>query len=152
MSKKSIEINNKKAYFDYEIIQKYEAGIILTGAEIKSIRESKVNLKNSFCKFFKGELFVVDMHISKYEHSNIWTEFEELRKRKLLLNKKELNKLFKNVETEGYTIIPLKLYFNDKNKCKIEIGLCKGKKTFDKKQSLKEKDIKKYNDRINNEK
>jgi SsrA-binding protein len=92
------------------------------------------------------------MHISKYEHSNIWTEFEELRKRKLLLNKKELNKLFKNVETEGYTIIPLKLYFNDKNKCKIEIGLCKGKKTFDKKQSLKEKDIKKYNDRINNEK
>jgi SsrA-binding protein len=144
---KKIDISNKKAFFDYEIIKKYESGIVLKGAEIKSIREGKINLKNSFCKFFKGELYSINMHISKYENSSLWDEIEETRNRKLLLKRKELNKLETNVNVEGYSIIPLRIYFNENNKCKLEIGLCKGKKIYDKKNSEKEKDIKKYEDK-----
>jgi SsrA-binding protein len=139
---KTIEIKNKKAYHDYEIVKEYEAGIILKGYEVKSIREGKISIKESFCKFFNNELFLFNSNISKYENSNTFYEINEKRERKLLLHKKELKKLKESVDQKGLTIIPLKVYFNKQNKCKILIGLCKGKKTYDKKNDLKEKDIK----------
>lgn len=138
-----MESINKKAFFDYEVLEKYEAGIELIGSEVKSIFRNNVNLKGSFCKFFNGELFVFDMHISAYEHNSSWTKIEEKRNRKLLLKRKELNKLMAKVEQDGLTIIPLKVYFNDRRKCKIQIGLCKGKKNYDKREDSKQKSIRK---------
>lgn len=134
---------NKKAFFDYEILEKYEVGVVLVGSEVKSISKGKVNLKGSFCKFFKDELFAIDIHISKFEHDNGWTSHDEVRPKKLLLKRRELNKLKTLVERDGLTIIPLKIYFNENRKCKIEIGLCKGKKLYDKREDSKEKTIKK---------
>lgn len=134
---------NKKAFFDYEVLERYESGIELIGSEVKSIFRNNVNLKGSFCKFFNGELFVFDMHISAYEHNSSWTVIEEKRNRKLLLKRKELNKLSSKVEQDGLTIIPLKIYFNERNKCKVEIGLCKGKKNYDKREDSKQKTIRK---------
>lgn len=133
---------NKKAFHEYEILEKYEAGIQLIGSEVKSIFQNKVNLKGSFCKFFNTDLFVFDMNISKYENNSSWTTIDEKRERKLLLHKKELLKLMTKVQQDGLTIIPLKIYFNDRHKCKIEIGLCRGKKLHDKREDSKQKSIK----------
>lgn len=134
-----MEINNRKAKFDYEIIEEYETGIVLTGTEIKSIRNGKANLKDSYGVIRKGELFLLNMHISHYEQGNIFNH-DETRTRKLLMHKKEIIKLNNSIQTLGYTLVPLKLYFKS-GKAKILLGLAKGKKTYDKRESLKKKDI-----------
>lgn len=137
--------NNKKAFHDYHVLDKYECGIVLKGTEIKSIRAGKVNIKDSYCSFRHGELFVVGMHVSKYNHGNIFNH-DETRNRKLLLHKRELVKLENKVNQESLSIVPLKVYI-EKGLCKLEIALAKGKKTYDKRQSLKEKDMKKRMDK-----
>ena len=134
-----IEINNRKANFDYEILDTYEAGIVLTGTEIKSIKQGKANLKDSYAIIKKGEIFLLNMHISHYEQGNIFNH-NETRTRKLLLHKNEIIKLNSKLELDGLTLVPLKLYFV-RNKAKILIGLAKGKKNYDKRESIKEKDI-----------
>jgi len=136
-------IKNKKAYHDYFIEDKIETGIILKGFEVKSIRNGQCNLKGSYCKFFKNELFAFEIHISKYHNSNNFYQINETRERKLLLKRKELNKIQKKIDIEGYTLVPLEIYFNENNKCKLLMGICKGKKDYDKRHSLKEKDIQK---------
>ncbi len=139
---RKIIANNKKAFFDYEIIEKYEAGIVLKGSEVKSIRLGRVNLKNSFVKIMKGEAFVFDMHISYLESVNPHFKPDEKEPRKLLLHRKEIDKFIGKIKLMGITIVPLSLYFNEKNLAKVEIGLAKGKKVADKRQTLKEKDLK----------
>lgn len=134
-----MEINNRKVNFDYEIIDTYEAGIVLTGTEIKSIRLGKANLKDSYAIIKNDEIFLLNMHISSYEQGNRFNH-EETRTRKLLLHKKEILKLKSKIEIEGFTIVPIKLYFI-KGKAKILIGLAKGKKNYDKRESIKKKDI-----------
>ena len=135
------EINTRKARFDYQIYDKYEAGIVLTGTEIKSIRQGNCNLNDSYVVIKKNEAYIINMHISQYEEGNIFNH-EETRTRKLLLHKKEILKINDKIRIEGFTIIPLKLYFI-KNKAKIEIGIAKGKKNYDKRQTIKERDIQK---------
>lgn len=135
-----IEIKNKKAYFDYFIEDTYEAGIVLTGTEIKSIRRGSANLKDSYARIKNGEVFLTNMFISIYEEGNRFNH-DERRERKLLLNKKEIFKIRDKIEKEGYSLVPVKLYLKN-GKAKLEIGIAKGKKTYDKRQSLKEKDIK----------
>lgn len=135
-----MEINNRKAYHDYFILEEYEAGIVLTGTEIKSIRENGANIKDSYAIIKNGEAFLLNMHISKYEQGNIFNH-EETRTRKLLLNKREIFKMRDAVTLSGNTLIPLKAYFN-KGKLKILIGICKGKKNYDKRETIKERDIK----------
>lgn len=134
-----MEINNKKANYDYIIEDTYEAGIVLKGTEIKSIREGKANLKDSYAIYKNGEIFILNMHISAYDKGNIFNH-EETRTRKLLLNKKEIYKIRDAIEREGYTIVPIKLYFKG-NKAKILIGIAKGKKNYDKREAIKKKDI-----------
>ena len=138
--KKTIH-KNKKAFHDYQILQTYEAGILLKGHEIKSIRKNNVNLKNSFCKIFKGEVFIFEMHIGKYENST-WNDDHEKRKRKLLLHRKEIDKIQGELSEYGKTLIPLYVYINDNNKCKIQVGVCKGLKKYDKRKSEKERTVK----------
>ncbi|MFQ6861415.1 MAG: SsrA-binding protein SmpB [Beduini sp.] len=132
---------NKKAYHDYFIEDTFEAGIVLQGTEIKSVRKGSANLKDSFIRIKNDEAFLENMHIAPYEQGNIFNH-EPLRTRKLLLHKKEILKLAKEVKEGGYTIVPTKLYFDKGSKVKVEIALAKGKKLFDKRQSLKEKDAK----------
>lgn len=134
-----MEIKNKKAYFDYIIEDKYEAGIVLKGTEIKSIREGKANIKDSYAIVKNGEIFLLNMHISHYENGNIFNH-EETRTRKLLLNKKEIYKIRDSIEREGYTLVPIRVYFKN-NRAKIELGIAKGKKTYDKREAIKKKDI-----------
>lgn len=135
-----IEIRNKKAYFDYTVLEEIEAGISLVGTEIKSVRKGSVDLKDSFITIKNGEAFILNMYIAKYEEGNIFNH-DERRTRKLLLHKKEITKLKEKVSTEGLTLIPLKLYFK-KNHVKVLVGLCKGKKLYDKRASIKERDLK----------
>lgn len=135
-----MEINNRKAYHDYFILEEYEAGIALTGTEIKSIRENGANIKDSYAIIKKGEAFLLNMHISRYEQGNIFNH-EETRTRKLLLNKKEILKLKDMIVLNGHTLIPLKAYFKN-GRLKILIGVCKGKKNYDKRETIKERDIK----------
>ncbi len=130
---------NKKAYHDFEILEKYEAGLVLSGSEVKAIRAGRVNLKDSFVKFVKGEPFVFGMHISHLDSTNPYFKPDEKRPRKLLLHKKEINKLLGKTSEKGYTVVPLKLYFNHKNLAKLEIALAKGKTLHDKRESLKKK-------------
>ena len=134
-----MEILNRKARYDYEIEQVYEAGIVLTGTEIKSIRLGKVNLKDSYVIVRNGELFLLNTHISSYEKGNIFNHDED-RTRKLLMHKKENLRLGSKVELLGYTLIPLKLYFKN-GKVKVEIGLAKGKKNYDKRETIKKRDL-----------
>lgn len=144
---KTINILNKRAKFDFEILDKYSAGIVLSGTEIKSIRLGKASITESFCEFHEGELFVINSNIEEYlygTHYNHKTKSE----RKLLLNKKELKKLNKDSENKGLTIVPLRLFTNDKGLAKLEIALCRGKKNYDKRESLKEQDTKRDLDRI----
>ncbi len=132
MGNKKIIAANKKAYHEYFVIDTYEAGIELCGTEVKSLREGKVNLKDSFCKVKDGEMFVMGMHVSPYEKGNIFNR-DPYRNRKLLLHKREILKLFGQVAQRGLSIIPLSLYFEGKW-VKMEIGLCKGKKLYDKRE------------------
>lgn len=134
-----MEIKNKKANFDYEIIDTYECGIVLTGTEIKSIRQGKANLKDSYAIIKQNEIFLLNMHISSYENGNRFNH-EETRTRKLLMHKKEILKLKDKVEITGFTLVPIKLYFKG-SKAKILIGLGKGKKNYDKREAIKRKDI-----------
>lgn len=136
-----MEIVNRVARHDYFIIEEYECGIALTGTEIKSIRDGKANIKDSYGIVKNGECFLLNMFISHYKEGNIFNH-NETRTRKLLLHKQEIRKLNDKIKLEGYTLIPLKVYFNDKNKAKVLLGLCKGKKDYDKRESIKEKDIK----------
>ena len=137
MSKKIIA-NNKKARFEYFIEETYEAGIVLKGTEVKSIRQGKVSIKESYCMIKNGELYIYGMHITPYEHGNIYN-VDPLRTRKLLLHKRQINRLIGETKEKGFTIIPLSIYLLD-GLIKVEIALAKGKKLYDKRASLKEKE------------
>ena len=134
-----MEIVNRQANHNYFITDTYEAGIVLTGTEIKSIRNGKCNIKDSYAILKNNEVYLLNAHIAAYEQGNIFNH-EETRTRKLLLHKKEILKLNNKVTLEGYTLIPLKIYFKN-GLAKVSLGVCKGKHTYDKKESLKEKDI-----------
>lgn len=136
---------NRKAWHDYFVDEKYEAGIALFGTEVKSIRSGAVNLKDSYCSLKNGELFVIGMHVSPYEKGNIFNR-EPLRDRKLLMHKREIMKLGGLMTQKGYTLVPLSLYFSGKN-VKVEIGLCRGKKLYDKRDSAAEKQANREMDR-----
>lgn len=142
-----MEIKNRQAYFEYYIDDKYVAGIVLTGTEVKSLREGKANFNDSYCIFNKGELWIRSFHISEYSHGTV-NNHEPIRERKLLLNRRELKKLEAKLKEKGYTIVPLRLFFNEKNLAKLEIGLGKGKKLHDKRETIKQRDtereIKRY--------
>ncbi|MGC4039339.1 MAG: SsrA-binding protein SmpB [Flavobacterium sp.] len=144
---KTINILNKRAKFDYEIIETYTAGIVLTGTEIKSIRLGKANITEGFCEFHNNELFAINTQIDEYLYGNQFNH-KAKSERKLLLNRRELNKLERNSDTKGLTIIPLRLFVDENGRAKLEIGLCRGKKTYDKRESLKEQDTKRDIDRI----
>jgi SsrA-binding protein len=144
---KTINILNKRAKFDYELIEVYTAGIVLTGTEIKSIRLGKANITEGFCEFSNGELFAINTQIDEYLYGNRFNHNAK-SERKLLLNKRELKKLEKAIDTKGLTIIPIRLFLNEKGLAKLEIALARGKKTYDKRESLKEQDTKRDLDRI----
>lgn len=133
-----IVAQNRKAFHDYFVEEKFEAGISLAGTEVKSIRQGAINLKDSYCKTDGKEIFVVGMHISPYEKGNIFNK-DPLRERKLLMHKKEILKLFNEVKKDGYSLIPLSVYFKD-SRVKVEIGLCKGKKLYDKREAAAKRD------------
>ena len=137
---KQIELNNRQAYFNYHIEDKYDAGIVLLGTEVKSIREGKVSFNDSFCIFDKGALWVRGLFINDYTHGNSNNHIE-VHDRKLLLNKRELEKLESKVKEKGYSIIPLRIFFNEKSYAKLEIGVGKGKKEFDKRETIKNRDV-----------
>lgn len=139
--KSDVNIKNRRAGFDYEILDRYTAGIQLFGTEIKSIRESKASLADTFCQFADGELWVKQMHIAEYRFGS-YANHESKRDRKLLLQKKELRKLERLTRDTGKTIIPLRLFINERGFAKMEIALCQGKHTYDKRQSLREQDDK----------
>lgn len=141
----SLISQNKKAYHDYFVEETYEAGISLAGTEVKSVREGKVNLKDSYISLKTGEAFVLGMHISPYEKGNIFNK-DPLRPRKLLLHKREISKLIGLSQQDSYTIIPLRMYLKN-SYVKVEIGVCKGKKNYDKRAAVAEKDSKRRIDR-----
>ena len=144
---KTVNILNKRAKFDYEILDRYTAGIVLTGTEIKSIRLGKASIAESFCEFHDGELFVINSHIEEYLYGTHYNH-KAKSERKLLLNKRELKKLNKDSDNKGLTIVPLRLFTNEKGLAKLEIALCRGKKNYDKRESLKEQDTKRDLDRV----
>ena len=147
--RKSINILNKKARFSYDLLDNYTAGIVLTGTEIKSIRLSKASIAESFCEFNESdELFVINMTIQQYDHGNHFNHSPKAE-RKLLLNKKELRRLSKEVKNTGLTIIPTKLFINEKGFAKLQISLAKGKKLFDKRENIKDRENKRNLDRVN---
>ncbi|MGZ3839227.1 MAG: SsrA-binding protein SmpB [Flavisolibacter sp.] len=135
-----MEIKNRSAYFEYFIDDKYVAGIILKGTEVKSLREGKANFNDSYCLFLNGELWIRSFHISEYSHGTV-NNHDPIRERKLLLNRRELKKIQAKIKEKGYTIVPLRLYFNEKNLAKLEIGLGKGKKLHDKRETIKQRDV-----------
>jgi len=141
------EIKNRSAYYEYFIDDKFVAGISLLGTEVKSLREGKANFNDSFCVFIKGELFLRSFHIAEYSHGTV-NNHDPIRERKLLLNRRELKKLEGKIKEKGYTIVPLRLFLNEKNLVKMEIGLAKGKKLHDKRETIKQRDtdreIKRY--------
>lgn len=145
---KPVNIKNKKAKFEYDILDTYTAGIVLTGTEIKSIRDGKASIAESFCEFNdRGELFVINMTVQEYSHGNYYNH-KPKAERKLLLNRRELKKLEKEVNVKGNAIIPLRLFLNEKGLAKLQIALGKGKKLFDKRETLKDRDNKRNLDRI----
>lgn len=136
-----MEIKNRSAYFEYHIEDKNVAGIVLTGTEIKSLREGKASFNDAYCYFTtKGELFVKSLHIAEYSHGT-YANHDPLRERKLLLQKKELKKLQLKIKERGFTLIPLRIFINDNGLAKMEIGLAKGKKLYDKRESIKKRDV-----------
>ena len=147
MSTGSIKIvaNNKKAYHEYFVLEKFEAGIELVGTEVKSIRAGRINLKESWCMIKNGEIFVNGMHISPYEQGNIFNK-DPFRVRKLLMHRKEIDQLFGKIKQDGLTLIPTSVYFKN-SKVKVEIGLCKGKNLHDKRETLAKKQAKRDIDR-----
>ncbi|MBR5228523.1 MAG: SsrA-binding protein SmpB [Firmicutes bacterium] len=146
MARKMIA-QNKKARHDYFIENTYEAGIVLTGTEIKSIRQGKVNLKESFAKVEHGEVFVYSMHVSPYDHGNIYN-VDPMRPRKLLLNRSEIRKIDAILSQQGLTLIPLSIYLNEKGMAKMEIGIARGKKLYDKRQDIAKRDTNRQIDRL----
>ncbi|WP_319226585.1 MULTISPECIES: SsrA-binding protein SmpB [Draconibacterium] len=142
----NISIKNRKASFNYELIERFVAGLKLVGTEIKSIRNGKVNLTDAYCTLIRGEMYVINLHIAEYELGTINNHIAK-RDRKLLLNKKEIEKLDKKVKESGLTIVPTKLFVNDRGLAKLEIALARGKKTYDKRETLKSKDAKRDIDR-----
>ena len=145
---KNINIKNRKARFNYELLDKYTAGIVLSGTEIKSIRSGKASIAESFCEFNeKGELFVINMNIEEYAFGHYYNHRPKAE-RKLLLNKRELKSLHKDVQTKGYAIVPLRLFINDRGFAKVEIALGKGKKLFDKRDTIRDRENKRNLDRI----
>ena len=143
---KAVNIQNKRARFEYNLLEKYIAGLQLSGTEIKSIRNNKANLTDSFCSFKENELFIIGMHIDEYKFGN-HANHQPKRDRKLLLNRQELDKIKKKLKDIGLTIVPLRLFINDKGWAKIEIAVAKGKKLHDKRNTIKERDIQKDIDR-----
>lgn len=144
----NINIKNRKARFEYELLDKYTAGIVLAGTEIKSIREGRASISESFCEFNdKDELFVINMQIDEYSHASHFNH-KPKAERKLLLNKRELKKLNKEIKTSGLTIVPLNLFINDRGLAKMNIALAKGKKLYDKRDTIKDRDNKRNLDRI----
>lgn len=146
-----IYIKNKKASLEYELFDKFVAGIVLKGTEIKSIRNNKVSMSDSYCSFINNELWMKNLHISEYKTAGL-NNHDPKRERKLLLNRKELEKISRKVKIKGMTIIPITLFINEKGKAKLEVAIGKGKKLFDKRESLKEKDTKRELDRLNKKK
>lgn len=144
---KNINILNKRAKFEYEFIEKYTAGIVLAGTEIKSIRIGKASIADSFCEFQNGELFMINSHIEEYSFGTHYNH-KAKSERKLLLNKKELKSLNKSVQNKGLTIVPLRLFTNEKGLAKVEIALAKGKKLYDKRETIKDRDNKISLDRL----
>lgn len=136
----SSEIRNRSAYFEYAIEDKLVAGLVLAGTEVKSIREGKVSFNDSYCFFYKGELWIKSLHIAEYSFGN-QNNHTNTRDRKLLLHKKELRKWEAKIKEKGFTIIPLRIFFTDKNLVKIEIGLGKGKKIYDKRETIKQREV-----------
>lgn len=137
---------NKKAFHDYEVLDKFEAGMALAGSEVKSLRAGRISLKDSFVEIQNGEAFLLRCHISPYEQASIFNHEPE-RKRKLLLNRREIHRLDQKVKTRGFSIVPLQVYLTDKGLFKIEIALVRGKREYEKKQKLKERDIQREMDR-----
>jgi len=142
----NINIKNKKAKYEFQFLEVFTAGIQLTGTEIKSIRDAKVSIVEAYCFIRKGELFIKGMHIAEYDPGS-YNNHDPLRERKLLLNRKELDKLQKKLKNKGLTVVPIRLFINDKGYAKLEIALAQGKKIHDKRDSLKEKDMKRDVDR-----
>lgn len=145
---KKIEIRNKRASFDYEFIETYTAGIVLVGTEIKSIRAGKVSLQDAYCYFSGAEMYVRGMNVATYFWASRWGAHEPLRDRKLLLTKRELRHLFQQNKQKGLTIIPVKLFISDEGFAKLVIALARGKKEYDKRESIKEKDIRREMERM----
>ncbi|MEE1038592.1 MAG: SsrA-binding protein SmpB [Eubacterium sp.] len=139
MKERKLVANNKKARHDYFIEDTYEAGMVLTGTEIKSVRQGKVSIKESYAKVRNGEVFIIGMNISPYEQGNIFN-VDPLRERKLLLNKREINKIETMITTKGKTLVPLKVYINEKGLAKMEIGIAQGKKNYDKRHDIAKRD------------
>lgn len=142
-----VEIVNRKADFEYRFLDTYEAGIMLHGTEVKSIRLGNANLRDAYCFFRKGELFIKSLFIAEYEHGNMFNH-ESRRTRKLLLKRQQLRKLEKQLKEKGLTLVPIRLYINERGLTKVEIALAQGKKVYDKRESIKQKDIKRDLDRI----
>ncbi len=137
----AIHIKNKKAYFEYHILDTYIAGVCLLGTEIKSIREGKANINDAFCSFFENDLYIRNMHIAEYSHGSFYNH-EAKRDRQLLLTKKELKKLKTKADERGFTIVPLRMFISSRGFAKVEIALAQGKKDFDKRDTIKERDSK----------
>jgi SsrA-binding protein len=142
----SIQIKNRRASFEYFVVEEFTAGIMLTGTEIKSVRQAKASIADAYGVFRNGELFVVNMHIAEYTHGT-YSNHEPKRERKLLMNRKELKKLNTKVKEKGFTLIPLLFFINEKGLAKLTIALCRGKHSYDKRESIKSKDIKRDTDR-----
>ncbi len=139
--KKTVNIQNRRASYEYHFLNKYTAGIMLTGTEIKSVREGNVNLSDGFCTILNGELWLNQVNIAKFTEGT-YNNHEPTRTRKLLLNRRELNQLEKKLQEQGLTVVPTRLFINDRGFAKIEIALAKGKKLFDKREDIKERDVK----------
>lgn len=144
---KQINIQNRKAEFEYFFVERYDAGIVLRGTEIKAIRDGNANLKEAYCFLKNGELFIRKMHISEYKHGSV-NNHDPIRVRKLLLTKQELKKIGKKIREKGNTIVPTRLYISERGFAKMEVALAKGKKSYDKRQSIKERDNKRELNRI----
>lgn len=134
------EFKNRQAFHDYFIDAKYEAGMVLLGTEVKSLRDGKVSFNDSYCIIHKGEVWIKSLHIAEYTHGTV-NNHEPLRDRKLLLQKREIKKIESKLKEKGYTLVPLRIFFNEKGLAKIELGLAKGKKHYDKRETLRQKDI-----------
>ena len=147
-AKGRVQINNKKASFEYEFLEQYDAGIVLVGTEITSLRAGKASLQDAYCYFSGGELYVRGMNIATYFWASAWSSHEPMRDRKLLLNSKEIRNLKQDSASPGYTIVPLRLFIDDNGRAKLDIALCKGKREFDKRTTMRERDDKRELDRV----